>query len=97
MIAVDCEMALFEDGSEALVRVCAVDRNLQVLINSACAHSLHTKVIPIVPPLFSQGKEYSSLWLACLTISRPLEGSLLYNLSSEFRSKEHTSELQSPC
>ena len=56
MVAVDCKMALCEDGSEALVRVCAVDRNLQVLINSARVHSLHTKVIPIVPPLFSQGK-----------------------------------------
>lgn len=30
MIAVDCEMVLCEDGTEALVKVCAVDRNLQV-------------------------------------------------------------------
>ena len=56
MVAVDCEMALCEDGTEALVKVCAVDRNLQVLINSACVCSLHTIVIPIVPPLFSLGK-----------------------------------------
>lgn len=33
MLAVDCEMVLCEDGSEALVRICVVDRNLQVLIN----------------------------------------------------------------
>ncbi|KAL4376186.1 hypothetical protein GQ457_02G008040 [Hibiscus cannabinus] len=33
MIAVDCEMVLCEDGTEALVRVCAVDRDLQVKIN----------------------------------------------------------------
>lgn len=30
IIAIDCEMVLCEDGSEALVKVCAVDRNLQV-------------------------------------------------------------------
>lgn len=30
MIAVDCEMVLCEDGTEALVKVCAVDRNLEV-------------------------------------------------------------------
>ncbi|KAL0332193.1 UNVERIFIED_CONTAM: Small RNA degrading nuclease 3 [Sesamum calycinum] len=29
MIAIDCEMVLCEDGTEALVKVCAVDRNLQ--------------------------------------------------------------------
>ncbi|KAF5938298.1 hypothetical protein HYC85_025804 [Camellia sinensis] len=29
MLVVDCEMVLFEDGTEALVRVCAVGRNLQ--------------------------------------------------------------------
>lgn len=33
MLAIDCEMVLCEDGTEALVRVCVVDRNLQVLIN----------------------------------------------------------------
>ncbi|XAR74025.1 Exoribonuclease II [Bertholletia excelsa] len=33
MIAVDCEMVLCEDGTEALVKVCAVDRNLQVKLN----------------------------------------------------------------
>lgn len=31
MYAVDCEMVLCEDGSEALVRVCVVNRNLEVL------------------------------------------------------------------
>lgn len=36
MLAVDCEMVLCEDGTEALVRVCVVDRNLQVLINLVC-------------------------------------------------------------
>lgn len=56
MVAVDCEMALCEDGTEVLVKVCAVDRNLQVLINSAYVRSLHTIVILIVPPLFSLGK-----------------------------------------
>lgn len=30
MIAIDCEMVLCVDGTEALVRVCVVDRNLQV-------------------------------------------------------------------
>lgn len=30
MVAVDCEMVLCEDGTEALVRVCVVDRDLQV-------------------------------------------------------------------
>ncbi|KAE8703745.1 Exonuclease [Hibiscus syriacus] len=33
MIAVDCEMVLCEDGTEALVRVCAVDRDLQIKID----------------------------------------------------------------
>ncbi|KAK8606871.1 hypothetical protein V6N13_052624 [Hibiscus sabdariffa] len=32
MIAIDCEMVLCEDGTEALVKVCAVDRDLQVKI-----------------------------------------------------------------
>ncbi|KAL5821743.1 hypothetical protein ACOSQ3_023625 [Xanthoceras sorbifolium] len=31
--AVDCEMVLCEDGSEALVRVCVVNRKLEVIIN----------------------------------------------------------------
>lgn len=30
LVAIDCEMVLCEDGTEALVRVCVVDRNLQV-------------------------------------------------------------------
>lgn len=30
MVSVDCEMVLCEDGTEALVRVCVVDRNLEV-------------------------------------------------------------------
>ncbi|CBI33775.3 unnamed protein product, partial [Vitis vinifera] len=33
MLAVDCEMVLCEDGTEGLVRVCVVDRNLQVKLN----------------------------------------------------------------
>ncbi|EOX91536.1 hypothetical protein QUC31_003156 [Theobroma cacao] len=33
MVAVDCEMVLCEDGTEALVRVCVVDRDLQVKID----------------------------------------------------------------
>lgn len=33
MVAVDCEMVLCEDGTEALVRVCVVDRNLEVKLN----------------------------------------------------------------
>ncbi|XP_052195701.1 small RNA degrading nuclease 1-like [Diospyros lotus] len=33
MVAIDCEMVLCEDGTEALVRVCVVDRNLQVKVN----------------------------------------------------------------
>ena len=32
MVAVDCEMVLCDDGTEGLVRVCVVDRNLQVLM-----------------------------------------------------------------
>lgn len=30
MIAVDCEMVLCKDGTEALVKICVVDRNLKV-------------------------------------------------------------------
>lgn len=30
MVAIDCEMVLCEDGSEAVVRVAAVDRHLKV-------------------------------------------------------------------
>ncbi|GFQ02822.1 small rna degrading nuclease 1 [Phtheirospermum japonicum] len=30
LIAIDCEMVLCEDGTDALVRVCAVDRNLKI-------------------------------------------------------------------
>ncbi|KAB1214780.1 Small RNA degrading nuclease 3 [Morella rubra] len=33
MLAVDCEMVLCEDGTEALVRVCIVDRDLQVKLD----------------------------------------------------------------
>ncbi|XP_059296325.1 small RNA degrading nuclease 1-like [Lycium ferocissimum] len=33
MVAIDCEMVLCEDGTEALVRICAVDRNLEVKLN----------------------------------------------------------------
>ncbi|CAL5369455.1 unnamed protein product [Camellia sinensis] len=33
MLAVDCEMVLCEDGTEALARVCAVGRDLQVKLN----------------------------------------------------------------
>ncbi|KAG8384340.1 hypothetical protein BUALT_Bualt04G0108000 [Buddleja alternifolia] len=33
MIAIDCEMVLCEDGSEALVKVCAVDRDLKVKLD----------------------------------------------------------------
>ncbi|KAF7130539.1 hypothetical protein RHSIM_Rhsim10G0113000 [Rhododendron simsii] len=33
LIAIDCEMALCEDGTEALVRVCVVNRNLQIKLN----------------------------------------------------------------
>ena len=30
MIAIDCEMVLCEDGTEAVVSVCVVDRDLKV-------------------------------------------------------------------
>ncbi|GFQ02824.1 small rna degrading nuclease 3 [Phtheirospermum japonicum] len=33
LIAIDCEMVLCEDGTDALVRVCAVDRNLKVKLD----------------------------------------------------------------
>ncbi|XP_057481296.1 small RNA degrading nuclease 1-like [Actinidia eriantha] len=33
LIAIDCEMVLCEDGTEALVNVCVVDRNLKVELN----------------------------------------------------------------
>ncbi|XP_024975945.1 small RNA degrading nuclease 1 [Cynara cardunculus var. scolymus] len=33
MVAVDCEMVLCEDGTDALVRVCVVDRDLQVKLD----------------------------------------------------------------
>lgn len=32
MVAIDCEMVLCQDGTEALVRICAVDRNLEVFL-----------------------------------------------------------------
>ncbi|CAI0406195.1 unnamed protein product [Linum tenue] len=41
MLALDCEMVLCEDGTDALVRVCVVDRDLQV--------KLHEKVNPYKP------------------------------------------------
>ncbi|XXG44486.1 hypothetical protein AAC387_Pa01g4277 [Persea americana] len=34
MIAIDCEMVLCEDGTEAVVKVCAVDNNLEVIIDN---------------------------------------------------------------
>lgn len=34
MIAIDCEMVLCEDGTEAVVKVCAVDNNLEVVLDS---------------------------------------------------------------
>lgn len=40
MFAVDCEMVLCLDGTEALVRVCVVDRNLQVLRNMLIYHKV---------------------------------------------------------
>ncbi|KAG9146313.1 hypothetical protein Leryth_008002 [Lithospermum erythrorhizon] len=33
MVAIDCEMVLCKDGTEALARVCAVDRHLQVKLD----------------------------------------------------------------
>ncbi|KAK4488410.1 hypothetical protein RD792_004173 [Penstemon davidsonii] len=33
IVAIDCEMVLCEDGTEALVKVCAVDRNLKVKLD----------------------------------------------------------------
>ncbi|CAH1429204.1 unnamed protein product [Lactuca virosa] len=33
MVAIDCEMVLCEDGSDALVRVCVVDRDLKVKLD----------------------------------------------------------------
>ncbi|KAG9159352.1 hypothetical protein Leryth_017976 [Lithospermum erythrorhizon] len=33
VVAIDCEMVLCEDGTEALARVCAVDRDLQVKLD----------------------------------------------------------------
>lgn len=33
MVSVDCEMVLCEDGTDALVRVCVVDRDLQVKLD----------------------------------------------------------------
>ncbi|KAK7250993.1 hypothetical protein RIF29_33836 [Crotalaria pallida] len=33
MMAVDCEMVLCEDGTEALVKICVVDQNLEVKLN----------------------------------------------------------------
>lgn len=35
MVAVDCEMVLCDDGTEAVVKVCVVDRDLQVLCTSS--------------------------------------------------------------
>lgn len=33
LLAVDCEMVLCDDGNEALVKVCIVDENLEVLLS----------------------------------------------------------------
>lgn len=30
MISIDCEMVLCQDGTESVVKVCAVDQNLEV-------------------------------------------------------------------
>jgi hypothetical protein len=32
MLAIDCEMVLCQDGTEAVVQVCVVDNNMKVLI-----------------------------------------------------------------
>jgi RNA exonuclease 1 len=32
MLPIDCEMVLCDDGTEAVVRVCVVDDNLEVLV-----------------------------------------------------------------
>lgn len=45
MVAVDCEMVLCEDGTEAVVKVCVVDRNLEV--QYACSSFY---LVPISPP-----------------------------------------------
>ena len=49
MVAVDCEMVLCEDGTEALVKVCVVDHNLEVILHvlpfNWCLH-------PHAPPPF---------------------------------------------
>lgn len=40
MVAVDCEMVLCEDGTDALVRVCVVDHDLNVLLQPLSAYYL---------------------------------------------------------
>lgn len=32
MVAIDCEMVLCEDGTEACVKVCVIDRNFEVFM-----------------------------------------------------------------
>lgn len=32
MISVDCEMVLCQDGTDAVVKICAVDHNLEVVL-----------------------------------------------------------------
>lgn len=51
MLAVDCEMVLCEDGTEALVKVCVVDHNLEVIhrISSFCLVTLVSPLLLYLP------------------------------------------------
>jgi hypothetical protein len=44
MVAVDCEMVRCEDGTEALVKVCVVDQNLEVIIYACFSFYLVTLI-----------------------------------------------------
>ncbi|KAF1861478.1 hypothetical protein Lal_00025814 [Lupinus albus] len=46
MVAIDCEMVSCEDGTEALVEVCIVDRNLEVDNSRTFQVKLHERVKP---------------------------------------------------
>lgn len=53
MVAVDCEMVLCEDGTEALVKVCVVDHNLEVIY-------AHSSCYLVILPRFPTSHNYCS-------------------------------------
>lgn len=52
MVAIDCEMVLCEDGTEALVKVCVVDHNLEVIYAGSSLY-LVTLPLPHLPQILN--------------------------------------------